>query len=192
MDMRAVANIVAGGLAAALAAFAAPGPVAASELGPALGGRAPALTVRDSGGAATSLKGIAGPKGVVLVFTRSAKWCPYCQAQLIALKDAVEPLAKRGFRVAALSYDSPAILARFAKARAIPYALLSDEGSVTIDAFGLRDPDYRPGHYASGVPRPAIFVLAPNGTVLAKLAEESYQNRPTLEAVLDSVDRLGS
>ena len=30
---------------------------------------------------------IAGKKGTVLVLFRSAKWCPYCQAQLKSLKD---------------------------------------------------------------------------------------------------------
>ena len=167
-------------------------PAGAFEVGPTVGVKAPALTVRDATGAPVSLGGIAGPKGVVLVFTRSAKWCPYCQAQLMLLKEAVEPLAKRGFRIAALSYDPPAILAGFAKAREIPYGLLSDEGSVTIDAFGLRDPAYKPGHFAHGVPQPSIFVLAPDGTILAKLAEEGFKTRPTNEAVLEAVDRLGS
>lgn len=186
--MKTMARIAVLALLAALPSL----PAGALEVGPAVGARAPALSARDAAGAPVSLARIAGPRGVVLVFVRSAKWCPYCQAQLLSLKEAVDPLASRGFRIAALSYDSPAILAGFAKARGIPYDLLSDEGSVTIDAFGLRDPAYKPGHYAHGVPQPAIFVLAPNGTVLAKLAEEGFRTRPTNEAVLEAVDRLGT
>lgn len=179
-------------LALAAMALLAPAPAAAFDVGPAVGVKAPALVGRDEAGASVSLAGIAGPKGTVLVFVRSAKWCPFCQAQLVSLKEAEAPLAKRGFRLAALSYDPPAILSAFAKAREIPYRLLSDEGSVTIDAFGLRDPQYKPGHFAYGVPQPSIFVLAPDGTILAKLAEEGYRTRPTVEAVLEAVDGLGS
>ena len=182
-----MARIVALALALLLAA-----PALALDIGPPIGRKAPALVARDAAGQQASLASIAGPKGVVLVFTRSAKWCPYCQNQLIALKDAEGELKRRGFRIAALSYDPPAILAGFAKQRAIPYALLSDEGSRTIDAFGLRDPAYGPGHYAHGVPKPAIFILAPDGRILAKLAEDGYRTRPTNEAVLEAVDRLGS
>lgn len=87
-----------------------------------------------------------------------------------------------------MSYDPPAVLAGFAKARAIPYPLLSDEGPKTIDAFGLRDPAYAPGHYAHGVPHPAILILARDGTVLAK---DGYRTRPTNEAILEAVGRLG-
>lgn len=175
-----------------LAAWLLASPASALDIGPPLGRPAPALSVRDAAGQPASLASIAGQRGVVLVFTRSAKWCPYCQNQLIGLKDAEPALAKRGFRLAALSYDPPSILAGFAKARAIPYPLLSDEGSRTIDAFGLRDPAYAPGHYAHGVPRPAIFVLGRDGRVLAKLAEDGYRSRPTTEAILEAIDRLGS
>lgn len=164
----------------------------ALDLGPPLGGKAPGLSANDAAGQPASLASITGPKGVVLVFTRSAKWCPYCVNQLIALKDVEQELGRRGFKLAALSYDAPAVLAGFAKQRAIPYRLLSDEGSRTIDAFGLRDPAYAPGHYAHGVPRPAIFVIGRDGTILAKLAEDGYRTRPTNEAILDAVGRLGS
>ena len=46
------------------------------------------------------------------------------------------------------------------------------------------------GAFAYGVPRPAIFVISPTGVVKAKLAEEGYKVRPTVQAVLDSVDAL--
>lgn len=178
-------------IALALALLTA-APALALDIGPPIGRKAPALAVQDASGKPASLASVVGSKGVVLVFTRSAKWCPYCQNQLIALKDAEAELKRRGFRLAALSYDPPAVLSAFAKQRAIAYPLLSDEGSRTIDAFGLRDPAYGPGHYAHGVPKPAIFVLAPDGRVLAKLAEDGYRTRPTSEALLEAIDRVGS
>lgn len=171
-------------------ALGAPAAVAApADLGPAVGARIPALQVKDPAGASKSLAELAGPKGAVLVFYRSARWCPYCQAQLIALKDAQAPLAQRGYNLVGISYDSAEVLTRFQAQRGIGYALVSDEGSKTIDAFGLRDPQYKEGSMAHGVPRPAIFVVDRAGVVKAKLAEERYQDRPPVDVVVAAVDR---
>jgi peroxiredoxin len=174
------------------AAFLWPWAALAVDVGPAIGTGAPAVHAKDSSGKAADLKSISGPKGVVLVFFRSAKWCPFCQKQLIELKDAQAPLEKLGFKLAAISYDTPEILTLFANKQGIGYQLLSDEGSVTIDAFKLRDPQYEPGSFAYGVPQPSIFVIAPDGTIKAKLAEEGFKVRPTVEAVIAAVNGLGS
>lgn len=174
-------------LAAGLLAAAAP---YAYDVGPPVGARAPAFTAKDATGAARSLRSVTGPNGVVLVFFRSAKWCPYCQAQLISLREAPEPLAQRGYRLAAISYDPPQVLKAFIERREINYALLSDQGSKTIDAFGLRDPQYKPDSFAYGVPQPAIFIISPQGVIRAKLAEEGYKSRPPLAAVLEAIDGL--
>lgn len=162
----------------------------AIDVGPAVGTRAPAIHAKDASGAPRDLRSVMGPNGVVLVFYRSAKWCPYCQAQLMSLREAPAPLAQRGYRLAAISYDSPELLSGFAIKRDIPFVLLSDEGSKTIDAFGLRDPQYKLGTFAYGVPQPAIFVIAPSGRIRAKLAEEGYKTRPPLSAILSMIDQL--
>ena len=162
----------------------------AYDLGPAIAAHAPTFSARDVTGAPRSLTSIMGKKGVVLVFFRSSKWCPFCLAQLLSLRDASVPLAQRGYKLAAISYQSPEELAAFARSRAINYTLLSDEGSKTIDAFHLRDPQYKPGSIAYGVPQPSIFVIAPNGKISAKLADEGYKVRPDNQAVLAAVDGL--
>lgn len=174
-----------GGVMNATAASAAP-----IDIGPAVGSAVPALHLVDKAGAAPTVKSLSGPNGVVLVFTRSAAWCPFCMSQLISLRNAPAALAKRGYNIAAISYDSPEVLAGFAAKRDINYPLLSDSGSVTIDAFGLRYPQYKPGSMAYGVPQPAIFVVASDGTVRASLAEAGYKTRPPLDAVLKAIDAL--
>ena len=171
----------------------AAGPALAGiDVGPAIGARAPALapTVTDVGGKAATLQSIAGPKGTVLVFFRSVKWCPYCQHQMIEFKAAAEPLASRGYKLVAISYDAPDTQAAFAAKQAIPFTFLADPGSKTIDAWALRDPQYAPDSFAYGVPRPAIFVLDRKGFVRAKLAEDGYKVRPSVDAVLAAVDGL--
>ncbi len=177
-------------LAAIVATLAAAGAQAGIDIGPAVGSTAPALVAVDMTGAPRTLASIAGPKGTVLVFFRSAKWCPYCQRQLTELKAATGPLAKRGYQLAAISYDAPATLASFSVHQTLDYTLLSDAGSKMIDAYKLRDPQYPEGSFAYGVPKPAIFVLDRRGVVRGKLAEEGYKTRPPVTAIVELVDTL--
>jgi peroxiredoxin len=178
--------------ASVLAAIALilPSAALAFDIGPAVGAKAPPISATDVAGKPVSIAKLSAKNGVVLVFFRSAKWCPYCQKQLIELKDAKAPLAERGYNLVALSYDPPEVLTGFTAKQQIPYSFLSDQGSKTIDAFRLRDPQYKPDSFAFGVPMPAIFVISPRGVVQAKLAEEGYKTRPPVSAVLAAVDGL--
>lgn len=178
-------------MAAMALAIVSPATAAPIDVGPPVGATAPALHVVDLDGKPVSLAAISARNGAVVIFFRSAKWCPYCQKQLIEFRAAKQPLADRGYGLAAISYDSPEVLRAFAKAHDIDYALLSDAGSVTIDAFDLRDPQYKTVAFAWGVPKPAIFVLSAKGVIRAKLAEEGYKVRPSVAAVLAAVDALG-
>ncbi len=178
-------------IAAVIAALAAPA-LAGINIGPPIGAKAIPLaaTVTDTSGKPATLASIAGREGTVLVFFRSVKWCPYCQHQMIELKDAVAPLAKRGYTLAAISYDDPATQAAFAAKQGVTFTFLSDPGSKTIDAWGLRDPQYAPDSFAYGVPRPAIFVIDRRGIVRAKLAEEGYKVRPTVASIVDATESV--
>jgi len=164
----------------------------AEELGPTVGTKAPDIGTRlDQTGKSRTLNDVMGPNGVVLMFFRSADWCPYCQAQLIDVNGGYAEIEKRGYRVAALSYDSPDILQAFTAKRRIAYTFLSDPKSEVIDLYNLRDPQYTPGSKAYGVPRPIIFILDRSGVIKAKLYEESFKVRPPVTAVITKLDELG-
>ena len=174
--------------------FAAGGCFSASaeDLGPPVDSVAPDIGTRlDQTGKSHTLADLMGKNGLVLLFFRSADWCPYCQAQLIDINGGVAEIEKRGYQVAALSYDSPDILAAFTAKRHIAFTFLSDPKSEVIDRYSLRDPQYPPGSRAYGVPRPIIFVLNPQGVIKAKLYEESYKNRPPVTQVISKLDELG-
>ena len=156
-----------------------------------VGARIPAKFVAlDASGKTRDFASIRGRKGAVLVLFRSAKWCPYCQAQLKGLQAAgtLTALAQRGYTLTALSYDPPAILATFAQRQGIAFTLLSDEKSAMIDAFGLRDPAYPADSFAYGVPKASILVIDAKGVVRSKNVAADYKFRPTPEAILASVD----
>lgn len=159
---------------------------------PAVGEKAPAVAGTDINGKTRTLREVAGKKGTVLMFFRSAEWCPYCKAQLIAMNaEAAGPLAARGYNLVGLSYDAVPVLAKFVAERKVAWTLLSDPQSQVIDGWQLRDPAYPAGNRAHGVPRPAIYVIDANGVIRARLMEESYRNRPPASAVLAAVDALG-
>ena len=161
------------------------------DLGPAINAKAPDIgTPPDQTGAPRALASLMGEKGMVLFFFRSADWCPYCQAQMMDLNTAVPGIERRGYKMAGISYDSPAILKTFIERRNIGYTLLSDPKSVVIDRYKLRDPQYPPGNLAYGVPRPIIFILDKNGMIKAKLYEETYTKRPPATLVIETIDRL--
>ena len=142
----------------------------------------------DTAGKPRNFASIAGRKGVVLVFFRSAAWCPYCQAQLKDLRALPADLQKRGYTLAAISYDKTDTLAQFATKQQVNYTLLSDSGSKMIDAFGLRDPNYAKDSFAYGVPTATVLVIGKNGVVKQKLSTNDYKIRPDNQKILAAVD----
>lgn len=164
---------------------------ALDDRGPPVGTAAPDIgTPLDQTGKPRALASLAGRNGTVFLFFRSADWCPYCQRQLMDLNAGLADIEKRGFKLAALSYDSPEILAKFTEKREIKYPLLSDPRSEVIDRYGLRDPAYAGKPKFDGVPRPIILILDPKGVIKAKLFEESYKDRPPVAQVLAKLDEI--
>jgi hypothetical protein len=103
----------------------------------------------------------------------------------VELEQNFEQLRKQGIGLAAVSYDSVAILKDFTGRRHITYPLLSDEGSKTIRAFGILNTSVKQGTFAFGVPYPVTLVTDAAGVVRTKYFEEDYRERPTLAAILD-------
>lgn len=161
---------------------------ASKELGMAVGATAPPIAGITQAGQAATFETLRGKKGLVLAFVRSADWCPFCKQQLKDLNTIADDLEKRGFALAALSYDSVEILAKFSKGSKISYTLLSDPNSAVINAFGLRNVEVAGNKRFDGIPHPAIFIIGADGVVLDKLYEESYRKRPHTDVVLKAVD----
>ena len=91
---------------------------------------------------------------------------------------------KQGLGVAAISYDSPAVLKDFASRRGIIFPLLSDQGSNTIRAFGILNDAVPAGTPFAGIPHPGTYIVDPGGRVTAKYFEEDYTQRYTASDIL--------
>jgi peroxiredoxin len=196
-----------------LAVYGQSGPgrekVEVSKLGPQAGERVPDFSLKDQSGKIQTLRSIMGPKGAMLVFVRSADWCPYCKTQLVDLQAGVEQLRKQGLGVATISYDPVEVLAGFSKQHGITYTMLSDVGSATIQKFGLRNPVpewaldpklkddpavmaevqkyvsvVRPTAAMVGIAFPGNFILDRQGRVRQRHFEDFYIERNSVSSLL--------
>ena len=124
------------------------------------------------------------------------------------LQDRLEELRARGLGVAAISYDSEAVLADFAQRRGISFPLLSDDDSSVITAFGILntvaaesqgpnadDPDvvadvrkyvsvFGASPAVVGTPFPGTFMVDAEGRVSSRFFEEFYRERNTTANVM--------
>jgi len=184
-----------------------------SKLGPQVGQTVPDFSLSDQNGKVWTRRSIMGPKGALLLFYRSADWCPYCKTQLVDLQSRLGEMRAKGLGVAAISYDPVPTLAEFATRKQITFPLLSDAGSATIRAFGILNPmpemafgpdkddpavvadlqKYVSGGRTNpswvGIAFPGTFILDPQGKVVSRFFEDYYVERATFSNILL---RLGS
>jgi thiol-disulfide isomerase/thioredoxin len=124
------------------------------EAGLAVGQKAPvAMALRDAAGKETTLASGMQAKGAVVLLVRSADWCPFCKAQLIRTQGIAAEVGRLGYGLAAVSYDDPAKLARFA----------GDKGPHGSRRSARLDPDPRPGRDGQGQICGRRLPLAANG-----------------------------
>jgi peroxiredoxin len=152
--------------------------------GPAVGAPVPAFRLADQDGRLRDFASLAGPNGLLLAFVRSADWCPYCKAQLVEFGQQVKEFERRGIHVAAVTYDTPAILAHFARRMSLDYPLLADPKSEAIRAFGILNTNVPEDSPFYGVPFPVTYLLDRKGVVRKKYFEEDYRERLTSAAIL--------
>lgn len=107
------------------------------------------------------------------------------------LTDYNEQFTQLGFGVATITYDPVELLKTVEEDQGIEFKMLHDADVRVVNAFGVRNLDYAPGHRAYGIPYPGIFVIDAEGVIAAKFAEEDYRDRPAFEAVLEAAELLG-
>lgn len=159
--------------------------------GPAIGTRFPtSLGLPDQAGVKRDLAALQGAKGTVIVFVRSADWCPFCMRQLADVNSRLPEFEALGLAVVSVSVDAVAEIAKFHREQKIGFTMLADPDGAVVQSLGIRDPAYGPDSEVFGVPQPIIFVLDRAQVVRAKFAERGYRSRPDLERVLDETGRL--
>ena len=98
------------------------------------------------------------------------------------LQGALKEIEAAGIQVVGVSYDAVEVLARFAQQRKITFPLLSDPGSKTIAAYGLRNREAK--GRAEGIPYPGTMVIARDGIIRAKIFRDGYRERHMPEELI--------
>lgn len=105
------------------------------------------------------------------------------------LQSNLQKLRAQGLGVAAISYDSVAVLKSFAERRGIAFPLLSDPQSKIIRDFGILNDQVQAGSTQYGIPYPGTYLVDRNGRVTAKYFEDDFTQRYTSGDIL--VSRFG-
>jgi peroxiredoxin len=158
-----------------------------------LGSSLPQANLRTLEGDAITLKDAVGGQPALLVFYRGG-WCPYCNLQLQGLRLIRDKLDALGYRMIAISPDSPESMRATLDKTPIEYTLLSDSKAEAITAFGLAfrvDDDTLTKYQGYGIdlekaaggeshhalPVPAVYLVDAEGTLQFSYVHPDYTVR---------------
>jgi len=142
-----------------------------------IGNKLPTLSGTDQFGKPRTFDNLKGPNGLVILFFRSADWCPYCKGQLLSLQRAAARFKAKGLGLAGVSYDSVDILKFFTDKYSISYPLLSDPNSETIERFGVLNKEAT--GFRKGMAFPGFVYANATGRIQETFFEEDYHTRFT-------------
>jgi peroxiredoxin len=150
-----------------------------------IGSKIPLLTGIDQFDKSRDFENLKGPNGLVILFYRSADWCPYCKGQLLSLQRATGRFKEKGIGLVGVSYDSQEILKFFTERHAITYPLIADPKSEIIERFGVLNPTAT--GFTKGMSYPGFVYVSPDGRVQETFFEEDIRTRFTGNNVLTKI-----
>ncbi|MBW3567122.1 MAG: AhpC/TSA family protein [Proteobacteria bacterium] len=169
---------------------------------PLVGTIAPEFSARLRDGSAFDFKPTALANPVILVFYRGG-WCPYCNAQLLELRNIEAELRELGYALYFLSADSPATLSEGLDpdgADKPGYTLLADNDLNAARAFGIAfrldeetlamyreyglDLAKASGRDHGSLPVPSVFIIDKTGKIAFHYVNVDYRQRLSPELLL--------
>ena len=150
-----------------------------------IGNEIPSLTGTDQFGKERNFENLTGPNGLVILFYRSADWCPYCKGQLLSLQHATARFKERGIGLVGVSYDSEEILKFFTERHSITYPLIADPQSEIIERFGVLNPTAT--GFTKGMSYAGFVYVTADGRVMETFFEEDIRTRFTGNNVLTKI-----
>jgi len=100
----------------------------------------------------------------------------------VQLQNANTKFEQRGIKLAAISYDSQAILTDFAKRHNIEFPLLADPDSKVIRSFNVLNAEAKGMN--KGMAHPGFFYIDDNSVIREKYFEAKYTDRFTANNVI--------
>jgi hypothetical protein len=100
----------------------------------------------------------------------------------VQLQNAKGKFDQQGIKLAAISYDSKAILTDFAKRHQIEFPLLADPDSRVIRSFNVLNAEAKGMN--KGMAHPGFFYIDPGGVIRERYFEAKYTDRFTANNVI--------
>lgn len=167
----------------------------------------PQVMLTDATDKKVSLNALVSKLPSVLVFYRGG-WCPYCNAQLAALREIEPALKKLGYQIIAITPDSVASINKSLSdtgGQKLDYTLLSDADFAASSAFGLayylddKTAAAYKGKLGSLItteagsekvvlPVPAVYILNTDGEALFNYVHINYKTRLHSELLLKAAE----
>jgi hypothetical protein len=105
--------------------------------------------------------------------------------QLVQLQQAQQRFKEQGIGLAAISYDSPAILKDFSQRQNITFPLLSDPQSEIIGKYQVLNAQGK--GMTAGMAHPGFFYIDSHGKVKEKFFETDYKDRYTANNLISKL-----
>ncbi len=100
------------------------------------------------------------------------------------MEQALPQIQAAGLGLAAVSYDSVAVLNQFSARAGITFPLLSDTGSAVIRRYGILNQTIDKDTPFFGIPYPGTYIVNPSGVVVSKYFEDDFRVRDTAASIL--------
>lgn len=123
---------------------------------------APDFTLLDQNGVTHTLSSYKGKR--VLIYFYPKDDTPGCTTEACSFRDGYEELTKTGLAVLGVSPDSTKSHKKFAEKYSLPFPLLSDEGHLVAEAYGVWQKKKFMGREYMGVAR-SSFLVDKNGSI---------------------------
>jgi peroxiredoxin len=120
-------------------------------------------------------------EGPVVLFFYPGDWSSVCTDQMSQVQQEIGRFEEKGARVLGVSVDSPWSHRAWAEERGIEFPLLSDFKRVVVGEYGVE--------HEAGFPERAYFVIDREGVVRARKIENSINDQPEVEEVLEDLEK---
>ena len=173
----------------------------------AAGDRAPDFELGNAAGAPVRLTELLTRGPVVLTFYRGA-WCPYCNAQLRGLQEALPEIEALGASLVAVSPQLPDGSLELIEENALTFEVLSDLESRVAGKYGIvfalgsadvalflqvgNNLAQANGDESWVLPAPATFVIAGDGTIRHARVDADFTTRPETSEIVGALRALAA
>ncbi len=159
------------------------------------------VLLKTESGEVLDLGELLSEKKTIVVFFRGG-WCPYCNLHLNELEQVAPMLKKLGYKLIAISPDTPVNTKLNQKKESLSFLLLSDSDMLASSAFGLTfkvSEKIRSKYKKYGIdlvkasgrkhfllPVPGVFIMGTDGKVKFSYANPDYRHRLNSRTLLSA------